>query len=108
MKISQPLDNPVAVSNNSVAQAAKNGTMASTLVKTGAPKSAASAGVAVSVSDLTRSLESASLGETSEVDTAKVSFVRNAIAQGTFAVNPEAIADKMLSNVMETLQGNGS
>ena len=108
MKISQPLDNPVVISNNSVAQAAKNGAMASALVKTGAPKSTAPAGVAVTLSDQTRSLESSALGETSDVDTAKVNLVRDAIAQGKYAVNPEAIADEMLSNVQETLKRSGS
>jgi negative regulator of flagellin synthesis FlgM len=38
----------------------------------------------------------------------KVSAMREAIAQGSFAVNPEAIADKLLSNAQEILQRSRS
>jgi negative regulator of flagellin synthesis FlgM len=106
MKISQPSDNPIAVSNNAASMAAKNGPSASTLAKTGATKSTQSAGVAVTVSSLARSLEAAGTGATADVDTAKVNSVRSAIAQGTYVVNPEAIADKLLSNAQEMVQRN--
>jgi negative regulator of flagellin synthesis FlgM len=39
-----------------------------------------------------------------EVDAEKVSAVRSAIQQGTYVVNPEAIADKLLSNAQEMLR----
>jgi negative regulator of flagellin synthesis FlgM len=102
MKISQPSDNPVAVSTNA-ASAAKSGPVASTLAKTAASKSTQSAGVAVTVSTLARSMEAANRGETPDVDTAKVNAVRAAIEQGTYVVNAEAIADKLLSNAQEML-----
>lgn len=103
MKINQPPDLPVALSNHAAALATKNGSAASTLAKSSAIKNTQSAGVAVSVSSLARALEASNRGETPDVDTNKVDAVRSAIAQGTFAVNPEAIADKLLSNAQEML-----
>ena len=68
-----------------------------------AQSSATSAGVAVTVSTQARSLDRVSATEDvdSEVDTAKVEAVRTAIEQGTYLVNPEAIADKLLANAQE-------
>ena len=103
MKISQPSDNPGAISNNTANVAAKIGPSASTLAKTGASKGTQAAGVAVTVSSLARSLEASSRGEAPDVDMAKVNSVRSAIADGTYVVNPEAIADKLLSNAQEML-----
>ncbi len=103
MKINLPPDIPVAVTSHAGASAAKSGPAASTLAKSSASKSTQSAGVAVSVSSMARALEAANRGETPDVDTAKVEAVRNAMAQGTYVVNPEAIADKLLSNAQEML-----
>lgn len=103
MKINQPPDIPVAVSSHAAALAAKTGPAASTLAKASASKSTQSAGVAVSVSSLARSLEASNRGETPDVDSAKVDAIRSAMAQGTYVVNPEAIADKLLSNAQEML-----
>jgi negative regulator of flagellin synthesis FlgM len=106
MKISQPSDNPLAVSSHVAAVAGKSTPAASTLAKSTANKSTQSAGVAVSVSTLARSLDVANLGETPEVDTAKVQEVRTALSKGTYVVNPEAIADKLLSNARDMLTRN--
>ena len=106
MKISQSSDNPIAVSSNAASLAAKSGPAANAPAKTGATKSGQSSGVAVTVSKLARSMEAANSGETPDVDTAKVDAVREAIAQGTYVVNPEAIADKLLSNAQEMLTRN--
>lgn len=38
-----------------------------------------------------------------EFDAAKVERIRAAIAAGTYAVNPEAIADKLIANAQEVL-----
>ncbi len=38
-----------------------------------------------------------------DVDMAKVNAVRAAIEQGTYVVNPGAIADKLLANAQEML-----
>lgn len=100
MKISQPSDNPVAHSSNAASLAVKNGPTASALAKSEASKSTQSAGVAVTVSTLARSMG----GEAADVDTAKVKAVQLAIKQGTYVVNAEAIADKLLSNAQEVLE----
>lgn len=43
------------------------------------------------------------LAGTPEFDAEKVDAIRKAIAQGTFRVNPEAIADKLIANARELL-----
>jgi negative regulator of flagellin synthesis FlgM len=61
-----------------------------------------SPGVGVTVSSLARGLEA--IGSNSaDVDMDKVNAVRQSIQQNTFAVNPEAIADKLLANAREML-----
>lgn len=60
-------------------------------------------GVVVSLSLASQAISSAS-GTGGEVFNAqKVEAMKLAIANGTFQVNPEAIADKMLSNAAEML-----
>lgn len=39
----------------------------------------------------------ASLGQAPDVDSAKVDQIRNAIAKGSYQIDPERIADKMIS-----------
>ena len=61
-------------------------------------------GVAVSVSSQARALGGAAAASSAnDIDHAKVEAFRTAIAQGTFAPNPEAIADKLLANAKEML-----
>jgi len=103
MKISPPSENPVTASNSSAAQAAKNGPTASALAKAGATTSTQSAGVAVIVSNLARSLDASKTQGSADVDLGKVNAVRSAIAEGSYVVNPEAIADKLLSGAEEML-----
>ena len=62
--------------------------------------SSASEGVPVTVSDLAQTVSSASA---SDINSAKVDSVRSAIANGTYVINPGAIADKLLSNAKEML-----
>ena len=62
---------------------------------------ATGAGVPVTVSAAARSLEVTSAG--SGIDEAKVAAVKAAIANGSFTVNPGAIADKLLANAQEVL-----
>ena len=73
-----------------------------------ATKPQASAGVTVSLSaSTTQALSGA--GSTSDVFNAeKVESMKQAIANGSFQVNAEAIADKMLSNAAEMLGGSKS
>lgn len=102
MKIGQPSDSSIPISLNAPAPQ-KGAQSASAAATATAAKSTQSAGVAVTVSTFARTLEAAKPGELSEIDSAKVNAVRSAIKQGTYVVNPEAIADKLLSNAQEML-----
>ncbi len=101
MKIGQPSDNPVPVSSAPTPVPSKAGQSASSMASAVATKSTQSAGVAVTVSTLARTLAATNRGETADIDAEKVASVRSAIEQGTFVVNPEAIADKLLANAQE-------
>ncbi|MCR5865409.1 MAG: flagellar biosynthesis anti-sigma factor FlgM [Aquincola tertiaricarbonis] len=58
---------------------------------------------------VTLSSAATSLGDSSaEFDAAKVERISNAIREGKFQVNPEAIADKLISNAQELLSRRGS
>ena len=107
MKIGQPSDNSIQVQlgNATGAQkAAQNANAsASTAASTGAAQSTRSAGVAVTVSTMARGLEKSGRNEGADVDAQKVASVRAAIENGSYVVNPEAIADKLLSNAQEML-----
>jgi negative regulator of flagellin synthesis FlgM len=102
MKIGQPSDLPVvptppAAPGTSGAPKAGQGAAAT------AAQTAQSADVAVTVSTQARSLEQANRGESADVNLEKVNAVRTAIEQGTYVVNPEVIADKLLANAQEML-----
>jgi len=99
MKIGQPSDLTVQVpqTNTSSAQKATQEPAAA------AKSSASSAGVSVSVSNLARSLEKPEASAPGDVDTGKVATVKAAIQDGSYVVNAEAIADKLLSNAQEML-----
>jgi len=105
MKIGQSPDNSIPVHGNSAPASQKAGqnTSAAATASSGAASSPAPAGVAVTVSTLARGLEKAGRGESADIDMQKVASVRAAIQNGTYVVNPEAIADKLLSNAQEML-----
>ncbi|MFZ4287615.1 flagellar biosynthesis anti-sigma factor FlgM [Variovorax sp. HJSM1_2] len=67
---------------------------------------ATTSGASVSVSTMVRSLEQSSKGVTADFDEKKVAELRAAIANGTFKVDAEAIADKLLANASEMLSVN--
>jgi len=92
MKIGKPLDAAPALPPNS-----RPGTGAAGVARGQSP---ATPGVAVSVSSPTRSLGQASAPE---INLSKVEAIRQAIAEGRFAVSAEAIADKLLANAQEML-----
>lgn len=105
MKIGQTPDNTIQIQlgNAANAQKAEQKASASTAASSGASQSTRSAGVAVTVSTLARGLEKTGRGEAADIDTQKVASVRAAIEDGTYVVNPEAIADKLLFNAQEML-----
>lgn len=94
MKIGQPPDIPVAVPTSAPPVPPKERQGSGTV----AIKNTKSAGVAVTVSTLARTREQA------DVDMKKVESVRSAIEQGSYTVNAEAIADKLLVNAKEMLK----
>lgn len=72
-----------------------------------AAKPQAPAGVTVTLSSSTSQAISGTGGSNSDVFNAeKVQAMKAAIADGSFKVNAEAIADKMLSNAAEMLSGS--
>jgi negative regulator of flagellin synthesis FlgM len=105
MKIGPSSDNLVQIQSGNAASNQKTGQAApaSTAAVANATQSNRSAGVAVTVSTLARGLERAARSDAADIDTQKVASVRTAIKEGTFVVNPEAIADKLLSNAQEML-----
>lgn len=104
MKIGQPSELPASVTStvSGAAQKAAQSSNAAANANTNAAQSTRSAGVAVTVSTAARALEKPERTEP-EVDTAKVASVRAAIQDGSYTVNAEAIADKLLSNAQEML-----
>jgi negative regulator of flagellin synthesis FlgM len=104
MKIGQHLDNSIPANSAATNAPAKGAQGASSAAPVAASAQAATAGVAVTVSPLARTLEASKRSEAADVDMEKVKAVRAAIDQGTYKVNPEAIADKLLSSAQEILK----
>jgi negative regulator of flagellin synthesis FlgM len=103
MKIGTSPDNSIQVHTGSVAVPQKPAQGNTAAVAQSASQSTRSVGVAVTVSTLARGLEKTGRADTADINSQKVASVRAAIEQGTFVVNPEAIADKLLSNAQEML-----
>lgn len=57
----------------------------------------------VELSSAATSLLSGARGAPVEIDAAKVARVSQAIADGSFRIDPEAIADKLIANAQEVL-----
>jgi negative regulator of flagellin synthesis FlgM len=106
MKIGQPSEIPASTPpvNAPAAQKTAAPPSAPAAASTDAAQSSRSAGVAVSVSQQVRALEKAGNDATADIDTQKVAAVRSAIQDGSYVVNPEAIADKLLANAQEMLK----
>jgi len=69
-----------------------------------AKSSATDSGVAVVITSTAKAMGSkAPTNQASDIDMAKVEAVKASIQDGTFVVNPEAIADKLLSSSQEML-----
>jgi len=101
MKIGQPTDNQLPSSIAAQISLAKGG-QGEKLAAPATPRVSPS-GVAVTVSSLARSLVSQSKSDTPDVNLEKVESMKSAISKREFQVNPEAIADKLLSNAQEML-----
>jgi negative regulator of flagellin synthesis FlgM len=103
MKIPPSIDTSGSTTSVKSATTPKPGQGAPASANATAAQSTRSAGVAVTVSTLARALEKPEATQASDIDTAKVASVKAAIQDGSYVVNPEAIADKLLSNAQEML-----
>jgi negative regulator of flagellin synthesis FlgM len=101
MKIGNPADKPVAAPAAGSHAAAAEATKASHAPTGAASSSAADPSATVALSSTASTLLSGSSG--GDFDAAKVAAMSAAIAGGTFKVNPEAIADKLIANAQELL-----
>lgn len=105
MKIGQNSELPAAALK-AAATASKNATRTTGPAAEEAAKSVqvatSSSGVPVSFSSSTKGLDPA-VRTTTEFDSDRVQAMRDAIANGTFRVSAEAIADKLLANTGEIL-----
>ena len=101
MKIGQPADKPLpAPAAGATAPAAADAAKTAAAGHgQAAPTVDASATVALSSTASTL----LSGGTSAEFDADKVARVGQAIADGTFKINPEAIADKLIANAQELL-----
>jgi negative regulator of flagellin synthesis FlgM len=99
MKIGQQPDLPAAVGPAGGSKLPKAPVSAAESAAKDAA-AAPAAGVPVSVSTAARALDSSSR-TTSDFDAGRVKAVKAAIEQGTFKVDAEAIADKLLANAQE-------
>lgn len=101
MKIGNSADKapPAAVTNG---HASANGVAHAANARSGAVKSdAPDTGATIELSTTASALLTG--GTTAEFDAEKVARVSKAINEGTFKINPEAIADKLISNATELL-----
>ena len=74
--------------------------------KGAASASNSGAGDRVQLSPLSAQLQAieSSMADTPVVDSARVAEIRNAIAEGRFKVNPDAVAEHLLQTARELLQ----
>ncbi len=65
-------------------------------------------GVSVVIGNAARTLTKEVSGQSPEINSAKVQAAKAAIKDGTFVVNPEAIADKLLSSSKDFLSNTNN
>lgn len=100
MKIGHPADKPLpAPAAGTPAAPAEAAKSAAGVHATGAAQVDASATVALSSTASTL----LSGGASGEFDAEKVARIAGQVADGSFKVNPEAIADKLIANAQELL-----
>ena len=104
MKIGPSPDHPTPKPVTTGAQAPSDATRAAAATASAAanlPANDASASATIALSSTAASLLSS--GVNAEFDAKKVASISAAIDNGSFKINPEAIADKLISNAQELL-----
>jgi negative regulator of flagellin synthesis FlgM len=103
MKIGQKPELPGALAQAAPAkQQAKAAAQAAGGLAASASSAVAAAGVPVTLSSAAKALEQTSRNQ-GDFDASKVKAVRSAIESGTFKVDAEVVADKMLANTQELI-----
>ena len=103
MKIGQKPELPGALAQAAPAkQQAKAAAPAAGGLAASASSAVAAAGVPVTLSSAAKALEQTSRNQ-GDFDAGKVKAVRYAIESGTFQVDAEVVADKMLANTQELI-----
>ncbi|MEP7057883.1 MAG: flagellar biosynthesis anti-sigma factor FlgM [Caldimonas sp.] len=97
MKIGNPAEKPVA------AALASGHTAAPDAAKTGSSVTAAAADPSAKVELSSTAATLLTSGSNAEFDAEKVDRISKAIASGTFKVNAEVVADKLIANARELL-----
>lgn len=97
MKIGNPSDKPVG----GVSPRTEGATPTDKSGKTSSASGSTSASAKVTLSTVASGMMSVE----GEFDAEKVSSVKQSIDSGTYRVNPEVIADKLISNAKDLLQG---
>lgn len=90
-----------AVTGANTANRAETGVNASNTGKTGSLEGGPEASAKVTLSGTANGLSTA--GTEGSFDSAKVDRIKKAIDEGSYKVNPDAIADKLIANAKELL-----
>lgn len=102
MKIGHPADKPMAAAAaGAAAPASAEAAKAAPAAGQASASPTVDASATVALSSTASTLLSG--GTSGEFDADKVARVSQAIAGGTFKINPEAIADKLIANAQELL-----
>jgi negative regulator of flagellin synthesis FlgM len=102
MKIGHPADKPLPVPPTGTTTVASETAKAATgAVLAGVEASAPDASATVALSSTASTLLLG--GSSAEFDAEKVARISQSIADGSFKVNPEVIADKLIANAQELL-----
>jgi negative regulator of flagellin synthesis FlgM len=103
MKIGSPAEKPTppVVTNGTGAVNGNANPTAAAVAAGGAIPETADPSATIEISNTASALLSGS--STAEFDAEKVARISSAIDDGSFQINPEAIADKLISNAQEVL-----
>ena len=101
MKIGNPAEKPAALTPGHAAAAEAAAKAAAAPASAAATPAAPDASAKVELSSTASTLLSG--GASAEFDADKVARISQSIDNGTFKINPEVIADKLISNAQELL-----